>query len=1164
MGMVNPDTLQMLAQLRQAGGAAPRAARPDDGGGQGMFWTALDYSQRPYSTVMGGIHGVQRGDDPLEFMWKAMSGEKQFGFQDILVSAGADPDSDVTKWVGIGLDVTVGGFLDPLSYLTLGVNRVGRLQRAMQAGEKTLSRANLARTGGYSPLNVRVPITGDEIPLLPQAVSERAGRGMDWLGGKIAQTRAYELLDETFGGVQKHFAKYPGLREFAQARRAGKDATEREIRDMLMDMQRMLGDTDLPPEFHRVARNMLEGEDVANFKDIFRELDVLADPGRYWRGAGDVGEVLTGPHVAVQSADDVIGRAHREAVAQRFADVNNLVATRRVSNVDGVLDEQFILRSAAPNPEDMPVDIIRQNRQQELLRRLDGVEGWKADFAEPMRELVRTIDHAQDTLMSRVRKIDPNAQMPIEAYLKHMFPVHDYKMWSQGRRIVKDKTKFERERVAELVGEGMDTTAARRKVQDEIAANERWAAFSGWTPDDFRSDSIPHQFMQRKYRQSIDDANEFFEKMGLDIRFETDTTNIAAAMVRDSERWAHQFDLFEFANERFGIGGDELRALSRAEQARYAPIDFHVPFLSEGVKNPFADRYIPTTARNIIDNQADIYRAFTNNEGFQAFLDIAHGFRRWWSAWTLGPFPAYHLRNLGSDIMLAQQAGLNFFTAEGLQAYGASGALLARRFRDESDRTWFARLAGGAMPKQSAALDGMLTDINRSLRESGSLPRNRAGEMVDLTSDDILHMAQEFDVIGGGWYRDIDSAARAALDAASSGVNPGRGAKLVDYLPFTGLRAELAGRSAQDASEILRFGFGGGQNIQDFTKGALWMHTFRDGARRGMDLERAKLHAATTVRKHLFDYKDMTPFEQNIMKLLVPFYTFTSKNLPLQIEMLATQPNRFAYLNRAYHSAWNGFQHDIDDMDIPQYLKRYFGIPVATVTDADGVDKVSVWNPMGWVPMSEINELADAFRNSEGMQAFVLSRLNPMLKEPFEQILNYDTFTGRKIDDGEVQDIFGLAIPDAPDWVPFAGEWFTNPRMVHFLRNFRLVTELDRLNPGDWWTGIGQWSGTFTQDRAHRREAPQGQRALRTFAGFNIQTVDTGEELERKVRDARREHSRLESRARWAYSRGHVAEAERMMRQANDHLREAHRYSERLQEVRRSRALQQSNAQQLR
>lgn len=52
--------------------------------------------------------------------------------------------------------------------------------------------------------------------------------------------------------------------------------------------------------------------------------------------------------------------------------------------------------------------------------------------------------------------------------------------------------------------------------------------------------------------------------------------------------------------------------------------------------------------------------------------------------------------------------------------------------------------------------------------------------------------------------------------------------------------------------------------------------------------------AASSVRRYLFDYGDLTPFEQNVMKRIIPFYTFTRKNTPLWLGAVVKQPGKYS------------------------------------------------------------------------------------------------------------------------------------------------------------------------------------------------------------------------------------------------------------------------------
>ena len=53
-----------------------------------------------------------------------------------------------------------------------------------------------------------------------------------------------------------------------------------------------------------------------------------------------------------------------------------------------------------------------------------------------------------------------------------------------------------------------------------------------------------------------------------------------------------------------------------------------------------------------------------------------------------------------------------------------------------------------------------------------------------------------------------------------------------------------------------------------------------------MDFDQAAIH----VKKHLFDYDNLSKFEKEFMRRGIPFYTWTRKNLALQLQTLSTKP----------------------------------------------------------------------------------------------------------------------------------------------------------------------------------------------------------------------------------------------------------------------------------
>lgn len=76
--------------------------------------------------------------------------------------------------------------------------------------------------------------------------------------------------------------------------------------------------------------------------------------------------------------------------------------------------------------------------------------------------------------------------------------------------------------------------------------------------------------------------------------------------------------------------------------------------------------------------------------------------------------------------------------------------------------------------------------------------------------------------------------------------------------------------------------------------------------------------ASRSVKKYLFDYSDLTPFERNVLRRGVRFYTYMRKNTPLMFAEMAHQPGKFtafAHINEGI----SGQGEDTGTGVLPQY-----------------------------------------------------------------------------------------------------------------------------------------------------------------------------------------------------------------------------------------------------
>jgi hypothetical protein len=136
---------------------------------------------------------------------------------------------------------------------------------------------------------------------------------------------------------------------------------------------------------------------------------------------------------------------------------------------------------------------------------------------------------------------------------------------------------------------------------------------------------------------------------------------------------------------------------------------------------------------------------------------------------------------------------------------------------------------------------------------------------------------------------------------------------------------------------------------------------------------------ATAIHKTteaLFDYSELTDFEEKWMKRIIPFYTFMRKNMPLQLQNIADNPARYSRLYNGYEKANDTFNSEKDQKLRPKYLDNALAV---------GNNKfLNLPNPV-----NDLEKLINPYELTQG--------LNPMIKTPLELLTNTRLYSGGKV-----------------------------------------------------------------------------------------------------------------------------------------------------------------------
>lgn len=134
------------------------------------------------------------------------------------------------------------------------------------------------------------------------------------------------------------------------------------------------------------------------------------------------------------------------------------------------------------------------------------------------------------------------------------------------------------------------------------------------------------------------------------------------------------------------------------------------------------------------------------------------------------------------------------------------------------------------------------------------------------------------------------------------------------------------------------------------------------------------------VRFVAMDPANMSPFENNVLKKIIPFYTFTKQNLLFQSKNILRNSSKYKELVKAMDMSYEAAGEDTyrsyqkDSMQIPLYK------------DSEG-NLVTLKSNL---PASDLGEWIE-----NPLQRLV-SSTSPLIRTPFEAVTGVDTFTGQE------------------------------------------------------------------------------------------------------------------------------------------------------------------------
>jgi len=377
-------------------------------------------------------------------------------------------------------------------------------------------------------------------------------------------------------------------------------------------------------------------------------------------------------------------------------------------------------------------------------------------------------------------------------------------------------------------------------------------------------------------------------------------------------------------------------------------------YIKSGTKELEGLVFHPQIAESI-DN---FKKAFINDEGTKGLLQAFDKVQNLWKASVTSLFPAFHGRNAISNVFL------------NLLDIGKSALSPAKH-----------ALSVGLLNDNRIA-----TNLEKQILRGGKVANNAKNQLDTLLKKPILT-----DDFGKKWtFGELRKEIKERRIAF--------GDEFTGFLDIRDTIQEKLGTKLTGAKKTFR------ETIRPVNPLSQQNEAFKLGRKVGNAIEQQArilnfmtnlektgdvVTSAERTKQFLFDYTNLSDFEKNVMRRLVPFYTFTRKNLELQVKQGLKQPGKLAtqakiFTNISKVSSGASLTEE-ETENLPSYLQEGLGI----VWNRDG-DKVEMINSLGTPIESVFASIKD--------NAF-LGSLSPVIAVPLQAAIGKHFFFDKDLKD---------------------------------------------------------------------------------------------------------------------------------------------------------------------
>ena len=278
-------------------------------------------------------------------------------------------------------------------------------------------------------------------------------------------------------------------------------------------------------------------------------------------------------------------------------------------------------------------------------------------------------------------------------------------------------------------------------------------------------------------------------------------------------------------------------------------------------------------------------------------------------------------------------------------------------------------------------------------------------------------------------------------------------------------------------------GFKIGQKIEDYSRTLTFLSQLKSTG--------DPMQAARITRQALFDYTNLTNFEREVLRRIIPFYSFTRKNLELQVSTLLTNPGKIAQQIRATQTLGDSFSgEELTEKELaalPDWAKDGY----ALVRKREG-SHITLLRTLG-TPLEEFAGRANADSN--------LGMISPLLKAPFEMASGYSVFHGKAISEVTQADAYKTAPKAIKDFIGFEEINYTNSKTGES------GTYYTSFMPERMWmiNNLQPVGRIFSEINRIDKSPDQGARLTSLFFGFGTREFDLAREEQKRIKENQEE-----------------------------------------------------------